>query len=44
MWELLAQIAFTFLDNIGHARGRFSGRILLVMMLAISIGCAFLTS
>ena len=44
MWELLGQIASVAMNHVGHALGRFSGRILLVMMLVIAIGCAFLVS
>lgn len=44
MWELLGQIASVALNNVGHALGRFSGRILLVLMLVIAIGCALVVS
>ncbi len=42
MWELLGQIVSVFLNNVGHALGRFSGRVLLALMLVIAISCAFL--
>ncbi|WP_313419168.1 hypothetical protein [Stenotrophomonas sp.] len=44
MWELLGQIITVALNHVGHALGRSSGRILLVMMLVIAIGCAVLIS
>ncbi|WP_265349647.1 MULTISPECIES: hypothetical protein [Stenotrophomonas] len=44
MWELLGQIITVALNNVGHALGRSSGRILLVMMLVIAISCAVLIS
>lgn len=44
MLELLAQIASIIFDNVGHALGRFSGRILLVLVLIIAVGCAVLVS
>ncbi|MDI9274494.1 hypothetical protein [Stenotrophomonas sp. PFBMAA-4] len=44
MWELLGQIITVALNNVGHALGRYSGRILLVMMLVIAISCAVLIS
>jgi len=44
MWELLGQIVTVALNHVGHALGRHSGRILLVMMLVIAIGCAVLIS
>lgn len=42
MWELLGQIASLALNHLGHARGRFSGRILLVVMLVVAVSCALL--
>ena len=44
MWELLGQIASVALNHVGHALGRFSGRILLAVMLVIAIGCALMVS
>ncbi|WP_313142160.1 hypothetical protein [Stenotrophomonas sp.] len=44
MWELLGQIITVTLNHVGHAFGRFSGRVLLVMMLVIAISCAVLIS
>ena len=44
MWELLGEIASVALNHVGHALGRFSGRILLVLMLVIAIGCALMVS
>ncbi len=44
MWELLGQIIPVALNHVGHALGRFSGRILLLMMLVIAISCAVLIS
>ncbi|WP_295520310.1 hypothetical protein [uncultured Stenotrophomonas sp.] len=44
MWELLGQIITVALNHVGHALGRFSGRVLLVMMLVIAISCAVLIS
>ncbi|HDS1101259.1 hypothetical protein ACK1O1_05320 [Stenotrophomonas maltophilia] len=44
MWELLGQILSVVLSNAGQALGRFSGRILLTLMLVIAIGCALLVS
>ncbi|WP_267912569.1 MULTISPECIES: hypothetical protein [Stenotrophomonas] len=44
MWELLGEIASLALNHVGHALGRFSGRILLVLMLVIAIGCALMVS
>ncbi len=44
MWELLGQIASLVLNHVGHALGRFSGRILFSLMLIVAIGCALLIS
>jgi len=44
MWELLGQIVTVALNHVGHALGRSSGRVLLVMMLVIAISCAVLIS
>lgn len=44
MWELLGQVASLALNHVGHALGRFSGRILLAVMLVIAIGCALMVS
>lgn len=40
MWELIGQIVSVVLNSVGHARGRFSGRILLGAMLVVMIGCS----
>jgi uncharacterized ion transporter superfamily protein YfcC len=44
MWELLGQIISVVLNHVGHALGRFSGRILLLLMMVIAISCALLIS
>jgi len=44
MWELLGQIITVALNHVGHALGRYSGRILLLMMLVIASACAKLIS
>ncbi|MGE6332444.1 hypothetical protein [Stenotrophomonas sp. NPDC077659] len=44
MWELLGQILSVVLNSAGHALGRFSGRVLLALMLVIAISCTFLIS
>ncbi|WP_312735954.1 hypothetical protein [Stenotrophomonas sp.] len=40
MWELLGQIVTVALNHVGHALGRYSGRILLAMMLVVASACA----